>query len=311
MGREDVIPRVHGRDPVSPLGGVSIQLERALLQHSRTSRFETIGRCLYVPDQIHEDDARSPAAATEAKGSFAPTQSSIHDSTLSLRRRLPRVQAHTRTKYRSTRSGNTVYARSRNVASRRWRRMEEGGGDRGDRSRRVFTEPPRISHGKINLADTHREGDWTLDAVTGHGLQRLQQIACVKERTAINGCIIQYRGERGGGRGEGAGVCVSKCKRERRDANAKGPHHLERIEEPRNEALGIYIYVYIYIRRGISFLEEKREDLGRAWKPTTCMRVTKNDETARVRREEVAACLRCALHPVSSIGLLFDKRFAD
>lgn len=114
-------------------------------------------------------------------------------------------------------------------------------------------------------------------------------------------------GGEGGGRGEGAGVCVSKCKRERRDANAKGPHHLERIEEPSNEALGIYIY----IRRGISFLEEKREDLGRAWKPTTCMRVTKNDETARVRREEVAACLRCALHPVSSIGLLFDKRFAD
>lgn len=103
-------------------------------------------------------------------------------------------------------------------------------------------------------------------------------------------------------------MCVSKCKRERRDANAKGPHHLEeRIEEPRNEALGIYMYIYIYI----SFLEEKREDLGRAWKRTTCMRVTKNDETARLRREEVAACLRCALHPVSSIGLLFDKRFAD
>lgn len=56
----------------------------------------------------------------------------------------------------------------------------------------IFTTPPRISPGKINLVDTHREGDWTLEAVTGHGLQRLQQIACVKERTAINGCIIQY-----------------------------------------------------------------------------------------------------------------------
>lgn len=39
-------------------------------------------------------------------------------------------------------------------------------------------------------------------------------------------------------------MCVSKCKRERRDANAKGPHHLEeRIEEPRNEALDVYIYI--------------------------------------------------------------------
>lgn len=218
-------------------------------------------------------------------------------------------------KVSQTRSKSTVYARV-HPRDAMWGGDEEeewreggGRGDRGDRSRRVFTEPPRISHGKINLADTHREGDWTLDAVTGHGLQRLQQIACVKERTAINGCIIQYRGGgRGRGRGEGAGVCVSKCKRERRDANAKGPHHLEeRIEEPRNEALGIYMYIYIYL----SFLEEKREDLGRAWKRTTCMRVTKNDETARLRREEVAACLRCALHPVSSIGLLFDKRFAD
>lgn len=51
---------------------------------------------------------------------------------------------------------------------------------------------PVYRPGKINLVDTHREGDWTLEAVTGHGLQRLQQIACVKERTAINGCIIQY-----------------------------------------------------------------------------------------------------------------------
>jgi len=58
--------------------------------------------------------------------------------------------------------------------------------------RPVFATTPRISPGKINLVDTHREGDWTLEAVTGHGLQRLQQIACVKERTAINGCIIQY-----------------------------------------------------------------------------------------------------------------------
>lgn len=154
-------------------------------------------------------------------------------------------------KVSQTRSKSTVYARV-HPRDAMWGGDEEeewreggGRGDRGDRSRRVFTEPPRISHGKINLADTHREGDWTLDAVTGHGLQRLQQIACVKERTAINGCIIQYRGGgRGRGRGEGAGVCVSKCKRERRDANAKGPHHLEeRIEEPRNEALDVYIYI--------------------------------------------------------------------
>lgn len=63
---------------------------------------------------------------------------------------------------------------------------------RGGSARPVFVTTPRISPGKINLVDTHREGDWTLEAVTGHGLQRLQQIACVKERTAINGCIIQY-----------------------------------------------------------------------------------------------------------------------
>lgn len=160
-------------------------------------------------------------------------------------------------KVSQTRSKSTVYARV-HPRDAMWGGDEEeewreggGRGDRGDRSRRVFTEPPRISHGKINLADTHREGDWTLDAVTGHGLQRLQQIACVKERTAINGCIIQYRGGgRGRGRGEGAGVCVSKCKRERRDANAKGPHHLEeRIEEPRNEALDVYIYIYLLPRR--------------------------------------------------------------
>lgn len=166
--------------------------------------------------------------------------------TLSLRRRLPWC-VHKRAKYHKL-GRKALFTR---VSIRETRcevatRKKNGGrGDRGDRSRRVFTEPPRISHGKINLADTHREGDWTLDAVTGHGLQRLQQIACVKERTAINGCIIQYRGGgRGRGRGEGAGVCVSKCKRERRDANAKGPHHLEeRIEEPRNEALDVYIYI--------------------------------------------------------------------
>lgn len=66
-------------------------------------------------------------------------------------------------------------------------------------------------------------------------------------------------GGEGGGRGEGAGVCVSKCKRERRDANAKGPHHLERIEEPSNEALGIYIYMYIYKAR---YLLPRRKERG-------------------------------------------------
>lgn len=225
MGGEDVIPCVcvHGRDPVSPLrAAFSIQLQGVrccnTMQHSRCNvDSKRSADVWYVPDQIHEDDARSPGAGTEAKGSFVlPLLDPLdrrYSTTLSLRRRLPwcartSTSIYTHKMYHKVSLEKTLFTKYGVREISRGGDEEEstrGRGDRGDRSRRVFTEPPRISHGKINLADTHREGDWTLDAVTGHGLQRLQQIACVKERTAINGCIIQYRGgERGGREGRGS-----------------------------------------------------------------------------------------------------------
>lgn len=62
MGRE-VIPSVHGRDPVSPdpsafpSSSVAATLPRDSIRNDRPIS-------VYVPDQIHEDDARSPAAGT-------------------------------------------------------------------------------------------------------------------------------------------------------------------------------------------------------------------------------------------------------
>ena len=59
----------------------------------------------------------------------------------------------------------------------------------------VFAAPPRISHGKINLVDTHREG--RLDTGRCHRTRvaatATDRVREREERTAINGCIIQYR----------------------------------------------------------------------------------------------------------------------
>lgn len=185
-GGEDVIPRTAAIQFPFPLDPPRSQLasERAVATRCNNNRVDSKRSAdLYVPDRIHEEDAKRSFSALfdDACSDSAPKQ----------------VVSQVVSQLENTLgTEKTLYANEWNLE----RRNEGREGWGGDGSRRVFTEPPRISHGKINLADTHREGDWTLDAVTGHGLQRLQQIACVKERTAINGCIIQYQGGGEGGR---------------------------------------------------------------------------------------------------------------
>lgn len=115
---------------------------------------------------------------------------------------------------------------------------------------------PYISPGKINLVDTHREGDWTLEAVTGHGLQRLQQIACVKERTAINGCIIQYS------------TVVYTCQYVLADASVRTRARTSRqvcvhvhTDIQSRDTCVLHIHVYVYIdttERGVLFTARGR-----------------------------------------------------
>lgn len=160
--------------------------------------------------------------------------------------------------------------------------------------------------------DTHREGDWTLEAVTGHGLQRLQQIACVKERTAINGCIIQYSVV--------VYTAIRVCRRECVSVRARVRVHLAahiRAHRRRVHVCRyIYIYTYVYIdttewvhiERGVLCTARGRycqERLSGAHNPFTNERETDGQNRPRAtKRTDICVPV---LHPV--LGFTFRRVF--